>query len=113
MDTILLEESDINILAENLILLTSSFDYNILKKGFIIMGIGDVIISELSLMDLKDLISTYERLSKSENKKIKEKAEKTLLTLMEFSDKAIKNEILTPRQYNKRIVEKFGKKSNN
>jgi len=68
----------------------------------------DFIVSELSIIELKELVNSYERLTKSKNDKIRKKAEKTLLKLLDLTDKAIKNGIMTGSHYYQKLMLKLG-----
>lgn len=63
-----------------------------------IKDLDNILISELKLSDLKELAETYFKLSKSDNKEIKEKSEKLLIETLDFMDKAHKGELLTSNE---------------
>jgi hypothetical protein len=66
------------------------------------------LVSELKLSDLKELADTYLKLIKVENKGIKEKAEKSLLEILDLMDKARNKEIMTVAEYSKKMIDDFG-----
>jgi len=70
----------------------------------------NILISNLKLSDLVVLAEAYFKMSKSENKVVKEKSEKLLIETLDTMEKAHKNEIRTPEQYNRRIFNLVGGK---
>jgi len=68
----------------------------------------NILISKHNLLDLRDLAVTYFKLSKSENKIIREKSEKLLIETLDSMEKAHKGEIMTPDKYNRKILDLFG-----
>ena len=68
----------------------------------------NILISKHNLLDLRDLAETYFKLSKSENKVIREKSEKLLIETLDSMEKAHKGEIMTPDKYNRKILDLFG-----
>ena len=58
-----------------------------------------ILISELNLMELKELAETYYKISKSSNDEIRIKAEKRLLEILDYMEKAQTGEIITREQY--------------
>lgn len=59
----------------------------------------EILISELSLMELRELAETYYKISKSNNDEIRIKAEKRLSEILDYMEKAQKGEIITREQY--------------
>jgi len=68
----------------------------------------DILISKHKLMDLKELADFYFKLSKSEDKAIKEKSKKLLIETLGSMEKAHKEEIMTPEQYTRKFLGLLG-----
>lgn len=73
--------------------------------------IDKIVVSELNILELKELMVLYERLVRSKDKKMAEKAKKTLVMLMDKMDKAVKNGIVSGAEYSQKIILKLGEKS--
>lgn len=68
----------------------------------------NILISKHKLSDLRDLAETYFKLSKSENKIVKEKSEKLLIETLDSMEKAHKDEVMTPEQYSRKFLGLLG-----
>lgn len=68
----------------------------------------NILISKLKLSDLRELAETYFKLSKSENKDVKERAEKRLIETLNSMEKAHKEEIMTVSQYSRKFLGLLG-----
>lgn len=68
----------------------------------------NIFISKVTLSELVVLAEAYFKMSKSENKVVKEKSEKLLIETLEIMEKAHKDEIMTPEQYTKKYLGLLG-----
>ena len=69
---------------------------------------GNILISELKLIDLKELAEFYLKASKSDNKTIKEKSEKLLIETLALMEKAHNGEIMTPEEFTRKHLSLLG-----
>jgi len=72
------------------------------------VGEDNILISRKTLSDLQSLAETLVKIIKISDGERKKNAENTLSEVVGFIDKALKEEIMTPEQYNKKTLDLLG-----